>query len=336
VISYSSKDEEIGIPLINCEQFSLRDFSEDGVKKYQINSRSTVYYNFPTINQPNIDPKKAFTTEKPISELTTEIPLDYLKIYIAQLKDESQNLYAWNYKNAPHPVSSESEMQEAGIVFQSLKDDDSPRYYRCPVTTSDEDDWGDDDWDEDDDDGSETDKLLCFETIAEHRTYFFLFKPMLEVVHNGSQIKEILLPLLRKRDMQLSNDDLKHLYQFALEFHFDWMLMPRDVWAAQIEEFTNDEEERERLKEAVIDFFLCTPKSTDERELSCLKDFLSRYWTFDVWPNSSDTIAQTALKLILGDPEALGKINDLKDFLKIYDECRFKFSEMSKAINTTK
>lgn len=328
VISYSGKGEEIGIPLINCNQFSLRDFSEDGVKEYRIASHNTVYYKFPTINEPNIDPKKAFTDSRPVAELIAGIPLDYLKIYIVRLQDESQDLYAWDYKSEPRSVGSEHEMQEVGIVFQSMKDNDSPRHYRCPAVTSDDDDWGDD-WGDNDEEAA-TDKLACFETIAEHRVYFFLFKPMLEVVHTGRQITEILLPLLRKREMQLTADDLRNLYRFALEFHFDWMLLPRDRWTDAINEFTNEEKERDQLKEAILLFFGNTPKCADEREETCLREFIAKYWTFTAWPNGLEPMAQSALKLILGDPEALGRINDMKDFLSIYDECRYKFSEMSR------
>jgi hypothetical protein len=48
-----------------------------------------------------------------------------------------------------------------------------------------------------------------------------------------------------------------------------------------------------------------------------------------------DAVAETALKLIMDKPDALMKMGDLKEFLKIYDECRFKFIEMSKAVVST-
>ena len=88
------------------------------------------------------------------------------------------------------------------------------------------------------------------------------------------------------------------------------------------------------MTNAVIDFFCKTPKATDERERISLIDFVKRYWTFNNYPKV-DGIAETALKLIMDKPDALNKIGDLKDFLKTYDECRFKFIEMSKAIIST-
>jgi len=85
------------------------------------------------------------------------------------------------------------------------------------------------------------------------------------------------------------------------------------------------------LKEAVTDMFGRIPKYTDEREKACLEDFLKIYWSFDVYPKLDDT-AETALKLMLNHPEALIKVGEMKDFLKVYDIHKFKFSEMSKAI----
>ena len=86
--------------------------------------------------------------------------------------------------------------------------------------------------------------------------------------------------------------------------------------------------------QAVADFFCQTPKATDEREKVSLRDFVKRYWMFDNYPKV-DAVAETALKLIMDKPDALMKIGDLKEFLKIYDECRFKFIEISKAIVST-
>ena len=45
-----------------------------------------------------------------------------------------------------------------------------------------------------------------------------------------------------------------------------------------------------------------------------------------------EEVADKALKLIHDNPDALGKYENLKEFLKDFDECRYKFSEMSHAI----
>ena len=72
----------------------------------------------------------------------------------------------------------------------------------------------------------------------------------------------------------------------------------------------------------------------DRQEEICLDDFLKVYWSFNSYPKVED-IAEKALQLILDYPDALGKYNYMKDFLKAYDSCRYKFSEMSRAIAIT-
>lgn len=327
VISYHDVNEDIEIPLINCQQFSVRDFSANGVKEYQVTQKGTVYYNFPTFNHPGID-GTSFLLEEKASALTPELPLDYLKIYTTKALDHAEELYAWNYKCEPVRVDSSFQIKEEGIVFQSLKDNDSPRHYAMPRVNKGKGGWG----------GKKNvlmvDALYCFEKVAEHKAYFFLFNPIIKVIAAGKQIRDIWLPLLKKRDYNLTKADIGHLYLFALQFHFDWMLLPRDLWQTQIEEAAESEDEKEKIIQALADFFYQTPKATDERERVSLRDFVKRYWTFDSYPKV-DAVAETALKLILDKPDALMKMGDLKEFLKIYDECRFKYIEMSKAIVST-
>lgn len=327
VISYHDVNEDIEIPLINCQQFSVRDFSANGVKEYQVTQKGTVYYNFPTFNHPGID-GTSFLLEEKASALTPELPLDYLKIYTTKALDHAEELYAWNYKSEPVRVDSSFQIKEEGIVFQSLKDNDSPRHYAMPRANKGKGGWG----------GKKNvlvvDALYCFEKVAEHKAYFFLFNPLIKVIAARTQIKDIWLPLLKKREYNLTQADIGHLYLFALQFHFDWMLLPRDLWQAQIEEAAESEDEKEKIIQALADFFYQTPKATDERERVSLRDFVKRYWTFDGYPKV-DAVAETALKLILDKPDALMKMGDLKEFLKIYDECRFKYIEMSKAIVST-
>jgi hypothetical protein len=135
---------------------------------------------------------------------------------------------------------------------------------------------------------------------------------------------------MKKRNYQLTEEDIDNLYRFAMQFHFDWMLLPRVSWKASIEAGAATDEEQEELKKHVTDFFAKTPKCSDERELAQLKDFLKRYWTFNGHPNLAD-VAEKAVKLILDDPDALGN-QEMREFLKHYDDCRFKFIEMSKVV----
>ena len=330
IVSYHRDNEEIHIPLIDCEQFSVRDFSEDGVREYQVKSRETAYYSFPTINHIGLGIRN-YLEEHSAKDLSVGVPLDCLKIYITRADDHPQNLYAWKYGEEPKFVDSLNNAKDADIIFQSLKDNESPRHYACPKINNDDDGWDDDDdWDND---GEKVviSALKCFKTVAEHKIYFFLFEPLIKAIAGRTQIKDIVLPLIKERNYQLTDEDIAHLYRFAMQFHFDWMLLPRELWKCQLSDFAANESEHQRLAEAVIDFFRKTPKCTDGREKECLNEFLEKYWLFRAYPKVDD-IAIIALRLIKDEPDALGKIRELKDYLKIYDECRFKFSEMSKAV----
>ena len=326
VINYYDKDEDIHIPLINCEQFSVRDFSENGVREYRLRNRSTIYYDFTSINKISLNSAEAYTEELTAKDSTSGTSLNYLKIYITRAMDEQSGLYAWDYKSEPRPVMSAKELSGDGIVFQSLIEQDSPRHYSMP-TVKKKGSWG----------GKKkvevVDPLYCFEIVSKHKVYFFLFTPLIRVIAGRSQIKDIFLPLLKKRNYKFSDADIENLYGFAIQFHFDWMLMPRSLWKAEIDSFSTSDEERNLLLSKVTEFFGRTPKCSDEREQMHLKNFLRRYWNFDAYPKVED-IADIALKLIKDEGDALGKL-EMKDFLKLYDECRYKFIEMSKVIVIT-
>jgi hypothetical protein len=111
------------------------------------------------------------------------------------------------------------------------------------------------------------------------------------------------------------------------------MLLPRELWKSEIASCFSSDEERDMVKTKVTDFFGRTPKCTDKQEQMHLKNFLKSYWNFNAYPKVDD-IADKALKLIKDDADALGNTEE-RDFLKLYDECRFKFIEMNKVVIIT-
>ena len=326
IIGFSGKDEGIHLPLINLEQFSLRDFSENGVRAYQFKNVNTLYYHFPDFDKVGLA-ATVFNAEFPVSRLLPGIPIDYLKVYITKAIDNPTDLYAWDFKQPPFPVNNVSDFKADGIVFQSLKDNPAPRWYSMPTIKKGKSGWG----------GVKQSSTIsaidCFEVVSEHKAYYFLFEPLVKCVSSESIIKELFLPLLSKRDYHLSGNDIANLYRFAVEFHFDWMLLPRDLWATQISEYEADVAKQEIISGAVLDFFRRTPKVTDEREAINLNEFLNVYWVFNCYPKV-DPIAEKALRLILSDKEALHN-QTMKEFLLVFDDCRFKYVEMSKAFRSS-
>ena len=325
IVSYNTKNENVEVPLLNCDQFSIRDFSESGVKEYNLNFGNKAYYCFTTFDRPTMHIDN-YLESIAAPDLSTDVPLNYLRVYITKPLDNQTDLWGWNYKDGPHKVECGDDFKGEGIVFQSLKDNQTPRHYAMPTIRRSKSSWGVKK------NLVKVDVLNCFKVAALHNTYFFLFNPLIKCVYEGKQIKEILLPLITSYSLLADKKMISCLYKFALQFHFDWMLLPREKWISEIEGFVASEVEKDMIKEQVVQFFRLTYKTTNERERQCLNEFLNQYWTFNVWPKV-DCLADVALQLIIDKPDALNHFSSMKDFLKQYDECKFKFSDMSKAVH---
>ena len=328
LISYHDRNDIIEIPLIVAEQFTIRDFNEHGVKEYDCHKLGNGYYVFPDFRVKN--PSDASYLEKrEAKDINSDLSVKNLNVYISKAGVKGIDLYAWDYKTKPIATQdAKSATINSGVVFQSLKDNDKPRHYACPVVKTDKSGWAF----SRNDKASQMDDLTCFLTAAEHKTYFFLFGPIRDLVYSGKMIDGILIPLLQDKQGELNEQNVEDLYRFAKEFHFDWMLLPRERWAEAISNATEDMDEQEVLKTWVTNFFLMTPKITDDSERRCLKEFLLNYWRFDSY-STNDAIAVKALRYILGNTDkVLGRNETWEDFLKHYDECRYKFSEMTRIL----
>lgn len=319
-VEYCSPNEDVEIPLVNCDQFSLRVFSEIGVREYELQKHDSYYYSFPLFKN-LARAESAYLIQRMAKELMPDVPLECLKLYISRTMDNSSGLYAWNYMDAPQKICNPPDFRGTGIIFQSLLDNASPRHYLMPKIRP---PWGG--W------RNLPTALEGFETAVRHGTYFFLFDSLIKSIAEDTQIGEIILPFIAKRNNVLTEADMVDLCRFAAQFHFDWMLLPRRMWLESIEHFAADDEQRQALKEAVMDFFASTTKCTDDAERSCLKDFLRKYWSFDYYQNIKDPLAKKALDLICDAPEIQEEKKDMGNFLKDYDKCRHKFLEMSKAV----
>ena len=323
LIHYYASGENILLPLLTVSQFAVRDFSEKGVEVYHCGELGKGIYRFKKLAGNNISTNLWYQS-KNASELSDVLPLNNLivSLFTGERKN-AIDLYAWDYEHEPYPVDTFGNYP--GIIFQSLKDNPSPRDYVMPQENKDDDDEG---WGDDDDEESVTaTPLQAFLVAKEYHTYFFIFEALRLMADRKRMVEDLLIPLIEKN--ALDEDTIKELYQLALEFHFDWMLLERNKYLTAIED--KNEEIQETIKADIIAFFRNTPKCTGVDERNSLDDFLERYWTFTKC-TSTNKLGQTAAKLILGDPEALGRNGNMDTFLEQYDSCRYKFSELSKTI----
>lgn len=323
---YYNSGDTIRLPLLLASQFSIRDFSEKGVETYHCSDLQKGIYRFKALAGSNLS-NNLWYQEKSANELTDEIPLDNIKVRLFTGEaDKATDLYAWDYEHEPYKVKSIYD-DNPGIIFQSLKDNPAPRHYVMPATNAEDDDegWGD----EDDEETITATPLEAFRVATEHHTYFFIFDSLRLMAGNQSMVSDLLIPLLKESDGHLDKEAVSELYRLAYEFHFDWMLLGREQYLSAIE--AEDDETKEQIKSAIIDFFHKTPKCIGIDERNALDDFLSRYWDFTK-STSTEKIGVAAAKLILNDPDALKRYNNIEDFLEQYDACRYKFSELSKTL----
>ena len=323
LIHYYSNGDSIKLPLLTIRQFDVRNFSEKGVEMYHCGELEKGIYRFQKLAGTNLS-YHLWNQSKKASELSESLPLGNVIVSLFTGEEASAtDLYAWDYEHEPYPVKSFGDYP--GITFQSLKDHPSPRDYVIPQENKDDDDegWGDDDEEE----SVSATPFQAFRVAKAHHTYFFIFETLRLMAGRWSMVEDLLIPLIEVEG--LDDDTTMELYRMAREFHFDWMLLDRNKYLSAIED--KDEETQETIKAGIIALFRSTPKCTGVDERNSLDDFLERYWTFTK-NTSTDKLGQTAAKLILGDPEALGRNGSMDAFLEQFDSCRYKYSELSKTI----
>ena len=331
VKSYHTPNQRIRIPLLICDQFAIRDFNREGVEEYNCSDFKDKYEVFDSFQRVAPAPEN-FLQEKSASDIIPGYPLTDLKIYLTTYGNKEPDKYEWDYKSEPKKIIDGEVTISQGIVFQSLLDSPSPRNYEEIRDIESSDDWGDepddDDWGDDDDKTSMSD-VDIFKTVVRHGAYFFLFKPLRKVICDNRMIESIFIPLFKECDGKLDDVMTAQLYLFARQFHFDWMLLQRSKWLKALDKAAGYNDERlEEYKQLLIKFFKRTPKCQSESEAIELGNMLKQYWTFET-VSTNNKIAQTALSLIQNGEANFGHNENMDSFLKKYDECLNKFSEMA-------
>lgn len=161
----------------------------------------------------------------------------------------------------------------------------------------------------------------AFQTAVDNNTYFFVFRDLKLGVKKESLIKDLFIPLAQSG--QLNNVTYIQLWRLAFEFHFDWLLLPRQQW----------EEVPVQYRPQIIELFLSTPKATNEYERRQLEIFLEDYWDFNDF-TTIDKVAVKALKMILGTAAntPVTRHSVMKELIEEFDKSTVKFHEMTKIL----
>lgn len=329
LIKVYNPDETIELPMVVAEQFKIHDFNQTGVRWIEGKDFADNYFHFPNFHSP--DPsKELFSASVKLSKIANIENADFVNMYLCKHHVEDADQYLWDYIKAPiHFNGSNEDAIEDGIRFQSLKEVKQPRHYQIRHIV-DSSGWG---W------GvaelpNDYDYAECFETITVHGAYYFLFSPMYKTINERLQIERIFIPLLKKYNCQLPEQTKKSLRRFARQFHFEWLLQPREAWLNAMGSIGLSPEDFERFKTAITDFFQDTASVLSENDKLSLELFLKRYWEFCEIPDNINHISKQALKLILGKPwsEVRSRNQDENEFLREFDESRFVFSDFRQVL----
>lgn len=161
----------------------------------------------------------------------------------------------------------------------------------------------------------------AFQTAVDNNTYFFVFRDLKLGVKKERLIEELFIPLAKSG--KLDNNTYIQLWRLAFEFHFDWLLLPRQQW----------EKVSEQYRPKIIEFFLLTPKATNEYERRQLEIFLEDYWYFNDF-TTEDKVCVKALKMILGTTtdSPIARHTAMKEIIEEFDKSTVKFHEMTKIL----
>lgn len=154
--------------------------------------------------------------------------------------------------------------------------------------------------------------LEAFKIGKDYKTYYLILDSIRKSVRNGTLIQDLINPLLEEGVM--TREIIEELWRLAFEFHFDWMLLPREQW--------------EHIASTNRDFvkliFLHHPKAF-ERDINFIEEFSEKYWNFKDF-STTDPIAAKALKMILGTYTE----KDPRQFMKEFVGSHTIFHEMTK------
>lgn len=183
--------------------------------------------------------------------------IDCYRFYYWSNVQDLNSVIPWGLRsNAPGTITIHNFRQflihPIGIIFQGIVNNEVPRHHFGPFEIQ---------------DMSNVSVLNCFRIAIKYQASYCSFQPLRRIACGPeSIIKQFLNPLIEEYNQDLPNDIIQELYRFALEFDFDWILLPIRYW---------DKSYKQQLEK----LFLASPFVTSFTKKKALKDFLANsYW----------------------------------------------------------
>lgn len=194
-----------------------------------------------------------------------------------------------------------------GIIFQGIENNNVPTNHFGPFVFQ---------------DMSSVSALNCFKVAKKYQASYLSFQPLKEIACDPKLIvNQLFVPLLEEHNRVLPNDIIDELYRFALEFDFDWILLPFDVWDMQ-------------YKEQIEELFLSSPFLTSLSKRKALRDFLNNgYWTSKLNARSKG-LAYLLVSYIYGKKNLFSLCDDKRRKTLIeFHSCDTIFTDMYNKLN---
>lgn len=231
IIEYLEGNEKLQLPYIFKNRVQLNDFSEKGYQAYECKNLCSIYTQdfINIVGNPSIGEAAMNAWRMDFhcdGKLLDASAPDSLNVCFGNAQKSSswngkQALY-WNYDENTEPEeidpNNDAGIKDIGIIFQDIS---KAKELCCNLGVDiDNDPWA---WD-----GITENMLKCFDVANRYGTYFFLMKPLRDMVKKQI-MPELYLPLLESRNGNLAKEDKQGLLRFAEEFGFDWREFNIDI-----------------------------------------------------------------------------------------------------------
>jgi len=222
---------------------------------------------------------KDFGIEVGKVNVSREFKTEYSFYYWSMRKEDSPIKLNTNYDDENEIMTLEKKYhQKSGIIFQSLKNLDPPKYWLPHINkVKSEYEFKTD---------NET-NIKCIDIAIEHHIYFKMFEPLYSIIQESSGLKDnVIVDLFynyaQSKNNQITEKEYEGLHRFADEFMFDWLFLQRGAWI--------DASKRNDVRQALAKkLFRANPKvkNKSQAERVAYSQIVETYWS-NLYPRSSD------------------------------------------------
>jgi hypothetical protein len=227
ITKYLCEGETFILPYLLKDRISIHDFNREGHSEYECFNVGVLDEKGSIQKWRDWDEESSLKTK----DKTALIP-EYIQLAYGIPKNNGNitKMLYWDYSvdNPPMEVDLPfTDLKENSILFQDLRQindnlDCIPPEKNDNLSSE---DW-DSAWDsvgkQEDNSKQDATLLHCYDIATKYKTYYFIFTPLLNMDSEKDFIKNICIPLKRRQNGSLSEEDMQNLMRCATECGLDW------------------------------------------------------------------------------------------------------------------